>query len=232
MGGMGNGTPLPVVFGVARTPRASEYACPCHPGTGLFGLAGQTPHDPRGRHGAQDPPVVQRTRPGARVDVLVLPATPVPHERPYAPLARRGAGARPRAAPPHDLGVRDHARPRPRARRPQNSVYDMSKILQSVKQSVARRAMIHLRQTAPDWLDRLKVVWPDGRTEHRFWQQGGGYDRNMYGSRAIEASIQYLHANPVRRGLVARPTDWEWSSARWYAGERSVPLTIDPLGSD
>ena len=36
--------------------------------------------------------------------------------------------------------------------------------------------------------------------------------------------IDYLHANPVRRGLVARAEDWEWPSARWYAGLRPVKL--------
>jgi hypothetical protein len=36
-----------------------------------------------------------------------------------------------------------------------------------------------------------------------------------------------IHANPVRCGLVARAEDWEWSSARWYAGLRPVKLEID-----
>jgi putative transposase len=39
--------------------------------------------------------------------------------------------------------------------------------------------------------------------------------------------IDYIDANPVRRGLVARAEDWEWSSARWYAGLRPVKLDID-----
>jgi putative transposase len=30
----------------------------------------------------------------------------------------------------------------------------------------------------------------------------------------LRAVIDYLHANPVRRGLAANPKDWEWSSAR------------------
>jgi hypothetical protein len=38
---------------------------------------------------------------------------------------------------------------------------------------------------------------------------------------------EYLHANPVRRGLVALAEDWEWSSARWYAGMRPVRIEID-----
>jgi prepilin-type processing-associated H-X9-DG protein len=62
---------------------------------------------------------------------------------------------------------------------------------------------------------------------HRFWQPGGGYDRNITSSAVLRAVIDYLHANPVRRGLVARAEDWEWSSARWYAGLRPVKLEMD-----
>ena len=39
--------------------------------------------------------------------------------------------------------------------------------------------------------------------------------------------IDDIHANPVRRGLVERPTDGEWSSARWYAGMTPVPMEMD-----
>jgi len=41
--------------------------------------------------------------------------------------------------------------------------------------------------------------------------------------------IDYIHLNPVRRGLIKEPEDWEWSSARWYAGVRPVRLEIDPI---
>ena len=39
--------------------------------------------------------------------------------------------------------------------------------------------------------------------------------------------INYIHLNPVRRGLVERAEDWAWSSARWYAGLRPALLDID-----
>ena len=39
--------------------------------------------------------------------------------------------------------------------------------------------------------------------------------------------VDYIHGNPVRRGLVARPEDWQWSSARWYAGIPPVRIEID-----
>ena len=68
----------------------------------------------------------------------------------------------------------------------------------------------------------------DGTEERRFWQAGGGYDRNIIDEKTAWKVIDYIHLNPVRRGLVERPEDWEWSSARWYAGLRPVPLEIDP----
>ena len=30
--------------------------------------------------------------------------------------------------------------------------------------------------------------------------------------------VEYLHLNPVRRGLVTGATDWKWSSVHEYAG--------------
>jgi putative transposase len=110
---------------------------------------------------------------------------------------------------------------------PTDPDYDISEILKSIKQSVSRRAVAWSRKNSPEFLPRLRVEWPSGRVEHHFWQQGGGYDRNMWQPKALWASVDYIHMNPVRKGLVAQPTDWYWSSARWYAGERNGPLTID-----
>jgi hypothetical protein len=41
--------------------------------------------------------------------------------------------------------------------------------------------------------------------------------------------IEYIHNNPVRRGLCVNPTDWIWSSARFYAGVSNVPICMDEL---
>lgn len=59
------------------------------------------------------------------------------------------------------------------------------------------------------------------------WQPGGGYDRNVVELASLQQMIEYIHLNPVRRGLVARPEDWPWSSARWYEGIRPVPIEMD-----
>ena len=45
--------------------------------------------------------------------------------------------------------------------------------------------------------------------------------------------VEYIHLNPVRRGLVAKPEDWTWSSAAEYSGaspeeqRRRCGLVID-----
>ncbi len=110
---------------------------------------------------------------------------------------------------------------------PLREEYKMEAILKSIKESVARRATNYLRRTDPQWLERLTVRSTDGRVRRHFWQPGGGYDRNIVSQRALVSSIYYLHANPVRRGLVANPIDWEWSSARWYEGCGDVRLETD-----
>jgi putative transposase len=102
----------------------------------------------------------------------------------------------------------------------------LSGFLQGLKEPVARQALAYLRCHAPEWLPRLTVR--EGKRErHRFWQPGGGYDRNVFDPSTAGQMIDYLHANPVRRGLVERPEDWPWSSARWFAGIRPVPIEMD-----
>jgi putative transposase len=95
-----------------------------------------------------------------------------------------------------------------------------------IKEQVARKAIQYLKENAPEWLTRI-AVQEGNRMRYRFWQPGGGYDRNAVEISTVHKMIEYIHMNPVRRGLVARPEDWPWSSARWYAGMKSVPIEID-----
>ena len=111
---------------------------------------------------------------------------------------------------------------------PQRSAYRVSDFLKSAKQPVARRAMNYLVEEGNvNWLERLTARQPRGKVERHFWQPGGGYDRNIVSRDAFLAAIAYIHANPVRAGLVENPTDFEWSSAKWWEGERDVKLAMD-----
>ena len=100
-------------------------------------------------------------------------------------------------------------------------------ILTTLKQSVSKRALLWLNANAPGFLRRLEDLQPNGKRSHRFWQRGGGYDRNLRSVRDIHEKIGYIHENPVRRGLVDTPAAWPWSSCHaWLSGEDD-PMAID-----
>jgi putative transposase len=73
-------------------------------------------------------------------------------------------------------------------------VSSLSTVLQVLKQETSKR----LKQPC----------------EVQFWQRRY-YDFNVHGKTAEK--LRYTHRNPVKRGLVARPEDWPWSSFRHYA---------------
>jgi putative transposase len=111
---------------------------------------------------------------------------------------------------------------------PRQPLSAISAILQAIKQPVGQRAVAYLETHAPQWLPKI-TRRRGGSRERLFWQSGGGYDRNIEEPRTLQAMIDYLHLNPVRRGLVARAADWRWSSAGWYEGEPKIDLIPDPI---
>jgi putative transposase len=112
---------------------------------------------------------------------------------------------------------------------PREAIYQVRLIRTALKVPVQRKALAFLRRRAPAFLERLRDEQPNGEVHYRFWQRGGGYDRNVTGLETLRTMIEYIHNNPVRRGLVERPTDWPWSSARFYEGIQDVPVRMDPL---
>jgi putative transposase len=60
----------------------------------------------------------------------------------------------------------------------------------------------------------------------QFWQTRY-YDFNVFTHSKFVEKIQYIHRNPVERGLVEKPEDWPWSSFRhWQTGEAG-PIEIE-----
>jgi putative transposase len=112
---------------------------------------------------------------------------------------------------------------------PKEPEYEIRLIRTALKVPVQRQALRFVRRHAPGFLERLKDAQPNGEVHYRFWQRGGGYDRNVTEPGTLLQMIEYIHNNPVRRGLVQAATDWVWSSARFHAGDVKVPIRMDPL---
>jgi putative transposase len=60
---------------------------------------------------------------------------------------------------------------------------------------------------------KLSVARRSGRGQ--FWQ-ARYYDFNVYSDHKRFEKLDYMHWNPVKRGLVERMEDWQWSSYRFY----------------
>jgi len=52
-----------------------------------------------------------------------------------------------------------------------------------------------------------------GRTGERFWQEES-YDHWVRNEQEFYRIAAYIERNPVAAGLVEKPEDWAWSSAR------------------
>ena len=72
-----------------------------------------------------------------------------------------------------------------------------------------------------------------GRRETGELWQGRFFDHALRTVPEYLETVEYIHPNPVRRGLVKQPDQWRWSSFREYAGrdgaeqERQCGLKID-----
>ena len=108
---------------------------------------------------------------------------------------------------------------------PTTRVVRVDRFLAAIKQPHSVRIKQILEQNQSPLLERLTIQERPGKTAFRYWQEGPGYDRNLFTERVVMAAIDYIHENPVRRGLTRTAIDWKWSSARWYASNAKL---VDP----
>jgi len=95
-------------------------------------------------------------------------------------------------------------------------------LLGAIKRPMSVRARRMLEVSADPLVRALMNGKP---STFRFWQQGPGYDSNLRSWEAVGDVIDYIHMNPVRRGLVERPEQYDWSSCRQWSssGDGALP---------
>jgi len=104
-----------------------------------------------------------------------------------------------------------------------------SMIMQVLKQAVSHRILEEARSSARGsrLLRLLQGTEASGRPgEVRFWQPRF-YDFNVWSEKKRLEKLDYMHHNPVTRGLVKHPKDWPWSSYRFYAFGDARMLKMD-----
>lgn len=71
----------------------------------------------------------------------------------------------------------------------------------------------------------LKRSVSRSRPEKPFWL-ARYYDFNVSENDKMLERLKYIHRNPVHRGLVTKPEEYQWSSFRTYAFHEPGPVTI------
>ena len=98
-------------------------------------------------------------------------------------------------------------------------------------------ALIWPRPPEPIWRSMHDIKKVSAQRLHRerhshgpFWQHQF-WDRFVRNAKEYRERLDYMHLNPVRRGLVKRPEDWRWSSYNNFSLDKAVvnacPIRID-----
>ncbi len=101
----------------------------------------------------------------------------------------------------------------------------LHELLFAIKRPFSYRVKQQLAGTDDPLLQRLTIRGRPNKSTFRFWQEGPGYDRNIRTKKVLLSAIDYVHMNPVRRGLVERASDYRWSSAHHSASDSQE---VDP----
>ena len=90
-------------------------------------------------------------------------------------------------------------------------LFDVSKLMQNVDGFYARWFNRNFERRGHLWGDRFK-------------------NSELLGSEAVQDAILYVELNAVRAGLVKRPEQWKWGSARWrLTGEDQDLIPLEEL---
>lgn len=104
----------------------------------------------------------------------------------------------------------------------------LERCVASFKSYTARQIVDLLRERqAERLLSRLRFSRRAHKSdrEYQFWQEGV-HAELVFSEAVMRQKLDYIHANPVKRGYVDRAEQWRYSSARNYAGEEGL-IAID-----
>jgi REP element-mobilizing transposase RayT len=99
------------------------------------------------------------------------------------------------------------------------SAPELPDVMQRFKSFTARQIINRLEaigeQTLLEQL-RAHKLWHKTESEYQVWQEGN-HPQQIQGDDMMWQKLEYIHANPSRRGYVDDPLHWRYSSARNYA---------------
>ena len=101
------------------------------------------------------------------------------------------------------------------------SAPDLAGTLTDLKRFTARTLLAQIKAEKREWLlNQLQYYCAAHKidSQHQVWQEGV-HPQQISSDAMMEQKIDYIHANPVRRGHVVGAEHWRYSSAHeWLVG--------------
>jgi REP element-mobilizing transposase RayT len=108
---------------------------------------------------------------------------------------------------------------------------NLSRTIADLKKFTAKTILAQLQQDNKAWLLNQLAYYKKRHkvhSDHQVWQEGY-HPELIISAEMLTQKLDYIHYNPVKRGYVALPEHWLYSSARNYLlGDHSV-IELDPL---
>ena len=99
---------------------------------------------------------------------------------------------------------------------PTDDTCAIEQLLFAVKRPFSFKVKRALEESHSPLLQKLTIRDRPNHTSFRFWQEGPGHDRNLISAKNCLKAAEYIHNNPVRRGLCSTADRWRWSSWKFY----------------
>jgi REP element-mobilizing transposase RayT len=108
----------------------------------------------------------------------------------------------------------------------QSETGDLSDIIRDFKNHTSKKFLEVVNDNIESRSDWMKLVFEyHGKYKNKQTNQVWTHENHaehIYSQKFIEQKVDYIHNNPVRAGIVSRPEDYLYSSARNYAELDSI----------
>jgi putative transposase len=105
---------------------------------------------------------------------------------------------------------------------------NLSQVIRDFKRHTTKEIITVAHQEKKQWLLKQFELFKGvhkSESQHQVWQEGF-HPQAVTSEDMLRQKLDYIHYNPVKIGLVDRPEDWRYSSARNYSGQDGI-LDID-----
>ncbi|MDO9578691.1 MAG: transposase [Candidatus Cloacimonadales bacterium] len=107
---------------------------------------------------------------------------------------------------------------------------EIGKVVQDFKKYTAKQILELLENDSRSWIKYLMKFFKKPhktKSTYQFWQEGS-HPELIQNQEMYNQKVDYIHNNPVKRGLVLESKDWYYSSARNLYGLDN-PFEVDVI---